>query len=67
MAVGEQDLFTFLSDTGLLYRVESSPDPMSQPWTPVGLTVEGDGTQKYAYDPTGTVSTAATYRVRIVP
>jgi len=64
--VGEKDLFTFLSDSGLCYRVESSSNAMPTAWTPVGLTILGDGTQKYAYDPSGTNSVGNTFRIRVV-
>ena len=65
--VAPADLFTFLTNSGLLYRMEGNADPISLPWTPLGLTIEGDGTQKYAFDPGGVISTSTSYRVRVVP
>jgi hypothetical protein len=64
--VGEQDLFTFLSDSGLCYRVECSSNAMPTAWMPVGLTILGDGTQKYAYDPGGAISPGKAYRIRVL-
>lgn len=52
----------FLTNTGLLYRLQSATNPTTLNYTSTGATIEGDGGTLQMFDPTGFDSNKA-YRV----
>jgi len=55
----------FLSSSNVVYELENTPDPATQPWTSAGWKVTGNGGTMLMYDATG-FDSEKSYRVREV-